>query len=174
VSFFSYSSSLFWGISCLVFLYDMGSYILLIEIETRHKLQWTCDLKDNPNPIDYVFTRFFFFFFFIIRHSSCGQKQVKHAHLPLFKPLQVFVFFKQFPLHFNEKVKKTFIITSDGSFEIWSGMIGRFSTRTESGWRKNRKKKNSTWSSKTRSKTRLQPVDFCSFTKTTSFWFKKN
>jgi hypothetical protein len=40
------------------------------------------------------------------------------------------------------------------------------------GWWKNRKSHDLVWPGKTRSKTRLQPVDFCFFffTKTTPFW----
>jgi hypothetical protein len=66
------------------------------------------------------------------------------------------------------------------SFETRPGPVGRPGAGTEPGWEKNRERKNSVWPggltrqpSKTRSKTQLQPIDFCFFfTKTTSFWFK--
>jgi len=54
---------------------------------------------------------------------------------------------------------------------------GRSGAGTGPGWRKNRGRKNPAWprwpGELTRSKAQMQPVDFCFFTKTMSFWFKK-
>jgi len=56
------------------------------------------------------------------------------------------------------------------------GLAGRPGTRgwNRAGLKKKQGKKKLGVTRLTRSKTRLQPVDFCFFTKMTSFWFKKN
>ena len=55
------------------------------------------------------------------------------------------------------------------------GLAGRPETRgwNRAGLKKKQGKKKLGVTRLTRSKTRLQPVDFFFFTKTTSFWFKK-
>ena len=55
------------------------------------------------------------------------------------------------------------------------GLAGRPGTQgwNRAGLNKKQGKKKLGVTRLTRSKTRLQPVDFCFFTKTTSFWFKK-
>jgi len=71
--------------------------------------------------------------------------------------------------------RKTSVWTGVSSCHLLKGP-GRSGIGIGSGWRKNRVRKNLAWPdwpSKTRWKTRLQPVDFSFFTKTTLFWFKK-
>jgi len=54
-------------------------------------------------------------------------------------------------------------------------LVGRPGAGTGSSWEKIGKEKTwlPSWPGKTRSKTRLQPVNFCFFIKTMSFWLKK-